>query len=291
VDPPLRSPPQLEALAACWIVTSSLLLALLAPASVRGDTGASPPATGEKSAGVQKSLQAKAADPTEPLVQLSVFNDLAIENREGEGVAYQFLIQPVAPVSARRWLPIAQIIRPSIPIILTPGPDRVAGLGDITLFDLFLPKRFSWGALGIGPVFVFPSATDDALGAGKWQVGPAASIIYEAIPNLQLGVIVQNPISFAGSGNRPDVNQLLVQPILQYNLSDGWYVSMGDFTWSFDWENGGAATIPIAFQVGRVIQLWSQHWNFAVEPFYTAAHSGPTPKWGFRFGVSLLLPE
>jgi hypothetical protein len=64
-------------------------------------------------------------------------------------------------------------------------------------------------------------------------------------------VIVQNPISFAGRGDRPDVNQLLLQPIAQDNLADGWYVSMGDFTWSFDWKQGGEATIPLALQLGR----------------------------------------
>lgn len=116
-------------------------------------------------------------------------------------------------------------------------------------------------------------------------------MIYEGIRHLQLGIIVQNPISFAGAGDRSDVNQLQVQPIGQYNLPDGWYVSMGDFTWSFDWENGGAATIPLAFQAGRVVEVFGQKWNLALEPFYVVAHDGPGPRWGFRFGLSLLLPE
>jgi len=68
--------------------------------------------------------------------------------------------------------PVGQIIRPSIPIITSPGPDRTTGLGDISLFDIFLPERYEWGAWGIGPVFVFPTATDDRLGQGKWQMGP-----------------------------------------------------------------------------------------------------------------------
>jgi hypothetical protein len=28
-----------------------------------------------------------------------------------------------------------------------------------------------------------------------------------------------------------------------------------------------------------------------VEPFYVAVHEGPSPRWGIRFGISLLLPE
>jgi hypothetical protein len=265
-----------------WILTGVVaVIAAGAPAS--GDES--------RSSGSSKSLQAKAADPTEPLVQLTIDNDLAVSNRGGTGVAHQLLVQPVIPLPPFERFPVGQIIRPSIPVITTPGPDRVTGLGDITLFDIFLPRRFSWGALGAGPVFVFPSATDDRLGQGKWQLGPASVLIYEAIPHLQLGMILQNPISFAGDGDRPGVNSLQVQPIAQYNLPSGWYVSVGDFTWSFDWKNGGKATIPLALQAGRVMPIFGQQWNLGLEPFYVVAHDGPSPRWGFRFGISLLLPE
>jgi hypothetical protein len=239
----------------------------------------------------KQSLQAAAADPTWPLIQAALDYDFAVSNRGGNGSAYRLLFQPVIPLPPFEGFPIGQIIRPSLPLIESPGPDRVTGLGDLTIFDVFLPRRFSWGALGAGPVFVFPTATDDRLGQGKWQLGPAAALIYQAIPHVQIGAILQNPISFAGDADRSSVNQLLVQPIAQYNFPDGWYVSMGDLSWTFDWKQGGEATIPLAFQAGRVFPLFGQQWNLAVEPFYTVVHSGPSPRWGFRFGFSLLLPE
>jgi hypothetical protein len=68
-------------------------------------------------------------------------------------------------------------------------------------------------------------------------------------------------------------------------------MSIGDFTWSFDWEDGGAATIPLTLQVGRVVAFGGQMWNLAVEGEYTAVHPGPAPRWGIRLGISLLLPE
>lgn len=71
------------------------------------------------------------------------------------------------------------------------------------------------------------------------------------VAHLQLRVILQNPISVGGDSDRPNVNQLLVQPIAQYNFEQGWYASIGDFTWSFDWKSGGDATIPVALQVGH----------------------------------------
>lgn len=248
-------------------------------------------AEGSRSSGSTKSLSAAAADPTEPLIQMTTDNDVVLSNRGGQGASHQFLLQPVIPLPAYESFAVGQIIRPTIPIVTSPGPDRESGLGDISLFDIFLPERFSWGALGIGPVLVFPSATDDRLGDGKWQVGPAAAIIYEAIPHLQLGVIVQNPISFAGNNDRESVNQMTLQPIAQYNLPKGWYVSMGDLEWTIDWKSGGKPTIPVALQLGRVLPIFGQQWNLAIEPFYVAVHDGPSPRWGIRFGIGLLLPE
>ena len=87
------------------------------------------------------------------------------------------------------------------------------------------------------------------------------------------------------------MNTLIFQPIAQYNLPPGWYVSMGDLQWLFDWEDGGAATIPVAFQVGRVLPILGQQWNLALEGAYTAVHNGPAPRWSIRLGLLLLLPE
>lgn len=145
----------------------------------------------------------------------------------------------------------ARLLRPSLPVVVTPDPGRVSGIGDLTLFDLFVPRRFDWGSFGLGPVFVFPTATDSRMGAGKWQIGPAGALMFAGVRHLQLGVIV-NPFSVAGDDDRDAVSQLLVQPILQYNLPRGWYVSMGDLNWSFDWKDGGAAEAKAPARPGAV---------------------------------------
>lgn len=264
------------------------MLLVASAALTLGSAGSS---ADDSSSAQKPSLQAAAADPTWPLIQVTVDYDFAVSTDDGSGTAHRLLFQPVIPLAPFEKFPIGQIIRPSLPLLSSPHPDHATGLGDLTVFDVFLPKRFSWGALGVGPVIVFPTATDDRLGQGKWQLGPAAALIYQAIPNLQLGVIVQNPISFAGDSDRDSVNQLLIQPIAQYNLPNGWYVSMGDFAWTFDWEAGAEATIPLAFQVGRVVPFFGQQWNLALQPFYTVAHAGPSARWGIRFGFSLLLPQ
>jgi hypothetical protein len=171
-----------------------LLLAWAVLTLSAAESGAADPSSAPK-----QPLQAAAADPTWPLIQVTLDYDLAVTNRGGSGSAHRLLFQPVIPLAPFKGFPVGQIIRPSLPLISSPGPDRATGLGDLTIFDVFLPRRHSWGALGAGPVVVFPTATDDRLGQGKWQIGPAAAVIYQAIPNVQIGVILQNPISFAGT--------------------------------------------------------------------------------------------
>jgi len=39
------------------------------------------------------------------------------------------------------------------------------------------------------------------------------------------------------------------------------------------------------------VPIFGEQWNLALEPFYVVAHDGPSPRWGSRFGISLLLPE
>jgi hypothetical protein len=104
-------------------------------------------------------------------------------------------------------------------------------------------------------------------------------------------LIIQNPISIAGDNNRETVNEMTIQRIAQYSLPKGWYVSIGDFNWTLDWKAGGNPTIPVALQVGRVVPIFGQQWNLAIEPFYVAVHAGPSERWGIRFGTGLLLPE
>jgi hypothetical protein len=49
------------------------------------------------------------------------------------------------------------------------------------LFDLAVipwPGKDSGLFMWVGPVFVFPTATDRVAGQGAWQVGPAFGAIY-----------------------------------------------------------------------------------------------------------------
>jgi hypothetical protein len=123
-----------------------------------------------------QSAAAQAGDPTAPVMQFQFTEFFAPSNHNGDGYANVFNFQPVMPISASKKIPVEQVMRVTLPFITTPGPGRISGLGDINYFDLFVPKPRPWGILGAGFTAVFPTASDDELGAGKYQPGPAGTV-------------------------------------------------------------------------------------------------------------------
>src|SRR5262249_47217246 len=126
----------------------------------------------------------------------------------------QALIRPLIPrIPANSILPVPQLIRPTFSLVTVPsarGGTRTE-FGDLPIFDIAAlpwPDRKKTGFLvGVGPTFVFPTATSRSAGQGAWQAGPALGAIYSGIPGVLIGFVAQNPIGFAyTSPNRPPQN-------------------------------------------------------------------------------------
>ena len=85
-------------------------------------------------------------------------------------------VQPVIPFSiSEDWNVITRTI---VPIIYAESPaiggSSEFGLGDTVQSFFFSPKEPTSGGWiwAVGPVFMWPTSTDDALGAGKFGAGP-----------------------------------------------------------------------------------------------------------------------
>ena len=74
----------------------------------------------------------------------------------------------------------------------------------------------------MGPTFTFPTATNPLLGSGKYSAGPAA-VALTMQGHWVVGALVNQQWSYAGWGDK-DVNAMLVQPFINYNLPHGWYI-------------------------------------------------------------------
>jgi hypothetical protein len=237
-------------------------------------------------------LASKANDPSSPLKQLQ-FQDgynPAYLGTQGEGNA--FLIRPVLPAQALGWFP-STITRPTIPVVSL--PNGRSGLGDLSIVSLLFPFNGpSHAKIGIGPVLTLPTATSSLLGQGKWQMGPASIVIYTGIRSLVIGVLVQNPISFAGESRRPDVNEMTLQPLIVKTLRGGYFVRT-DGILTFDWKRGGATTIPVNLAFGKVLKIGSRPVSAYIQPEWTVHHptfpGSVTPKFTIRLSFTLLYPE
>jgi hypothetical protein len=262
-----------------------------ANASAAGDKDAAKKTSTSKDAVRQDSLAEKATNPTAPLIQFRMQNSFIPESFDSSGYSNVFEIQPVIPWKAPWGQPM--ITRPTIPIALTADPDgpinETSGLSDIDLLHLFIYKQ-KWGALGLGFSTVFPTATDERLGSGKWQAGPAVVAIYQKIPKWQLGALVYNNWSYeTNRSGKENIDKMYVQFIANYHYKPAWYVGAGDLPWTFNWRNG-KQNFPLSVKWGHTTKIGRQPVDMFVQPFYTVAHEGASSKWGIKFNLTLLFP-
>jgi len=201
------------------------------------------------------------SDPLTTLPQLFLQSAYTPTSYGTEAQSNRVIARLIVPRIPRfSLLPFVQLIRPSLSLVTAPagrGKGTITALGDMQLFDLAVipwPGRSSGLMMGVGPIFVFPTATEEIAGQGAWQAGPAFAAIYKGIPGLVLGALVQNPISFAyTSDDRPALNTLVVQPILLAHLWRGLYVKSADASWTIGWHEGTARTFPLSLGLGWVI--------------------------------------
>ncbi len=140
-------------------------------------------------------------------------------------------IQPVIPLSVgkdwnliTRW--IMPIIYQPLPVPQPPGPPvqltGVSGFGDLNP-SFFLSPKHSKVTWGVGPTFVFPTATNTTyLGQGKLSMGPTVVALVQP-SHFTVGVLANNYWSVAGHSdrNKPAVNQFLLQWFVNYNMKKG----------------------------------------------------------------------
>jgi len=240
-------------------------------------------------------LASQVNNPAAPVTFLQ-FRNVMLPNVPGTGGVTNVLeIQPVLPIRPSKKIPFLQLIKMTLPIATTPSPIGESGLGDLQFFDLVSIKQ-SWGRWGFGPALVFPTATSRALGAGKWQAGPSFALIYTKAENWTIGAVLQNPISFAGDSNRPGVNSLIITPTVTYNFpgrlipglwNNGWFGGLSDYNVTFDWNNGGAGTIPLGLQLGRVFHVGKQPLSLSAEAGATVKRPDGVPNPGLILGFEL----
>src|SRR5271170_7257448 len=139
-------------------------------------------------------------DPLTTLPQVSLRDAFTPANFGTHVQTNQVILRPIIPRLPRFSLFLfVQLIRPTLALVTVPsakGGTRTE-FGDMQLFDLAVlpwPGEKTNIKIGLGPMFVFPTATSRSAGQGAWQAGPAVGGAYTGIPWLPIGFLFLNPI-------------------------------------------------------------------------------------------------
>ena len=211
----------------------------------------------------------------------------------GEGSISRLNIQPVVPFSLNEdWNLITRTIVPLLDVQDLPVKGQgESGLSDTVASQFLSPasptaRGWIWGA---GPVWLLPTATDESLGAEKWGLGPTAVGLRQEGP-WTFGMLANHIWSFAGDGDRNDVNATFLQPFMAYITPTMTTLSLNTES-TYDWE-GEAWSAPVRFNVAQLLKVRGQVIQFAVGARYWAesAENG-AEDWGFRSTLTFLFPR
>lgn len=131
--------------------------------------------------------------------------------------------------------------------------DDESGLSDLVLFDL-LAFDESWGRWGVGVVGLFPTASDEKLGSGKWGAGPAVGFVARS-SKFMWGVFNQNIFSYAGPSDREDVGVSIIQPIVNISLPNKWSIGVSEMNITYDWEKSDWTSLPLGLKLNKMVRF------------------------------------
>jgi hypothetical protein len=200
---------------------------------------------------------------------------------EGFGPAgagrYSVSVQPVFPIRLSEDLTL--ITRTNVPLVYREAPvatgEDVFGLGDISQSLFFCPQGRRW-IWGIGPLFVFPTASDELLAGKKWGAGPnVIGVVLDG--HWTYGAVVGHLWSFAGSDSRPDVSVTSLSTFLAYTTTNAYTLALQTDSF-YDWKDDHW-TIPIELQASKVTRFGRNLISVGVGGRYYIDSPENGPEW------------
>jgi len=241
--------------------------------------------------GDEADLARASQNPVGDLISVPFQNNTNFRLGPNERTQNVLNIQPVIPIAlSKNWNLITRTI---LPVLSQPAPgdDRTGGVGDLNFSGFLSPKKPGKVIWGVGPAIVFPTATDQVLGTKKWSIGPSF-VALTMHKQWVVGALINNVWSVAGDKDRDDVNSMLMQYFINYNMSDGWYLTSAPIiTANWKIEDGKRATIPFGGGFGKIFRLGRQPLNFQMQAFYNVTRPESGARWQLRFSLQLMFPK
>ncbi|MEB3104406.1 MAG: neuromedin U [Cyanobacteriota bacterium] len=238
-----------------------------------------------------EALAAEAQNPIANLISVPFQNNLTPGMGPNQDNTLNVLnIQPVVPFALSKDLTL--VTRTILPVLSQPTPAGTQnGIGDLNPSFFFVPKGKGPWTLGFGPTLVLPTASASSLGSGKWSAGPATVAVYSKGPWVA-GALLNNVWSFAGDSDRGAVSAFLLQPFINYNLPNGWYLVTSPIV-TANWRaaSGDQWILPVGGGVGRVFRVGSQPINASLQAYANVVKPDNFGDVTIRAQVQFLFPN
>jgi hypothetical protein len=251
-----------------------------------------PPSSPEAAeAAASEGLAEQAQNPIANLISVPFQNNTTLGLGPDDDQTLNVLnIQPVVPFRLNEDLTL--VTRTILPVVSQPAAvgGNNNGIGDLNPSFFLVPKLPGRWTVGFGPTLVLPTASRDELGSGQWGMGPAAVAVYTRGPWVA-GGLVNQIWSVAGDSDRRSVNQFLLQPFVNFNLPNGWYLVSSPII-TANWQaSSDRWLVPVGGGVGRVFRVGSQPVNASLQAYANVAKPDLFGDVTIRAQIQLLFPS
>jgi len=209
----------------------------------------------------------------------------------GDQTSSTTLIQPVFPLGiSKDWNVVSRTV---IPLVNAPMPngERAKGIGDIQEQIYFSNTKKNKIITGYGPIFSFPTSTNQAWSSGQFAVGPTA-VALMITKKWVFGAIANQLWRIAGSDVTTPINQFFLQPFINYNLKGGWALGTAPaITANWSAPNGQQWTFPVGISVSKVTFVGHQPLNLTMQYYNNVVRPDSGGLNQIRMQVSFLFPR
>jgi len=197
-------------------------------------------------------------------------------------------IQPVIPVTFKKFNLINRIIAPVITQPSANEDKSTTGLGDISYTAWLSPAKASKFTWGVGPVFQIPTASEaNEFGTREFGIGPSV-VALTTIDKWVAGFVIHNIWTFGDVSE----NKFLFQYFVNYNLPKAWYLVSGPIlTANWNADKGQKWLVPFGGGVGKVFRIGKLPVNMNAHVYYNAVKPDVVGDWQSRIQLQFLFPK
>jgi hypothetical protein len=240
-------------------------------------------------------LAKKTQNPVADLISVPIQNNFNFNAGPYNQTQTVINVQPVIPIRLNEDFNL--ITRTILPVVDQPDPvsnTSQFGLGNLNTTLFLSPAKSKAVTWGVGPIFGFPTKTNELLGSNTFTVGPSAVVV--AMPkHWVIGALANQQWSIGDTASSQRVNAMLIQPFINYNLPEGWYLTSAPII-TANWEAFGSQSsdrwvIPIGGGFGKIVKTGGPPLNMNLQGYYNVVNPEQGADWQLRFTVALLFPK